>query len=110
MPDRYTFIGIAVTLLLLAACSSTRPGPHQAPLEGPAPTTESVELPEQTVEEQLAELERLETEANYIPTLGRGDVLDIAVYDEPDLTIEVSRSERMERYHFRWRAIYRRKD
>ena len=88
MPDRYTLIGTAATLLLLVACTSTRPGPHQAPLEGPAPTAESVELPEQTVEEQLAELERLETEANYIPTLGRGDVLDIAVYDEPDLTIE----------------------
>ena len=87
MPDRNTLIGIAAIVLLLAACTSTRPGPHQAPLEGPAPTAESIELPEQTVEEQLAELERLETEANYIPALGRGDVLDIAVYDEPDLTI-----------------------
>lgn len=87
MRNRNTFIGSAVILLLLAACTSTRPGPHQAPLEGPAPTAETIKLPEQTVEEQVAELERLEIEANYVPTLGRGDVLDIAVYDEPDLTI-----------------------
>ena len=87
MPDRFTMIGLAATLLLLAACTSTRPGPHQAPLEGPPPAAESIEFPEQTVEEQLAELERLQTEAHYVPTLGRGDVLDIGVYDEPDLTI-----------------------
>ena len=87
MRNRNTFIGSAVILLLLAACTSTRPGPHQAPLDGPAPATETISLPEQTVEEQVAELERLEIEANYVPTLGRGDVLDIAVYDEPDLTI-----------------------
>jgi len=85
--NRNTFIGSAVILLLLAACTSTRPGPHQAPLDGPAPAAETIKLPEQTAEEQVAELERLEIEANYVPALGRGDVLDIAVYDEPDLTI-----------------------
>lgn len=87
MRNRNTFIGSAVILLLLAACTSTRPGPHQAPLDGPAPAAETIKLPEQTAEEQVAELERLEIEANYVPALGRGDVLDIAVYDEPDLTI-----------------------
>lgn len=47
-----------------------------------------IQLPQQSVEEQLAELERLDNETAYTPTLGRGDVIDIAVYDEPDLTIE----------------------
>ena len=88
MPENYKLIGIVATLILLSACTSTRPGPHQEPLDGPAPATEFIQLPEQTVEQQLAELELLDKNSNYIPTLGRGDVLDIAVYDEPDLTIE----------------------
>jgi len=81
-------LSITIALALLSACASTKPGPHQTPLEGPAPESEFIVLPEQTVDEQVAELERLEEESNYTPTLGRGDVLDIAVYDEPDLTIE----------------------
>ena len=88
MPESHKLIGIVATLILLSACTSTRPGPHQEPLDGPAPATEFIQLPEQTVEQQLADLEHLDKNANYIPTLGRGDVLDIAVYDEPDLTIE----------------------
>ena len=88
MPENYKLIGIVATLILLSACTSTKPGPHQEPLAGPAPATDYIQLPEQTVEQQLAELELLDKNANYIPTLGRGDVLDIAVYDEPDLTIE----------------------
>jgi len=87
LPDRHTLVFIAV-VLLLGACTSTKPGPHQTPLEGPAPTAEIIKLPDQTVEEEIAELERLQQDTDYIPTLGRGDVLDIAVYDEPDLTIE----------------------
>lgn len=81
-------MSITIALALLSACASTKPGPHQTPLEGPAPESEFIVLPEQTVDEQVAELERLEEESNYTPTLGRGDVIDIAVYDEPDLTIE----------------------
>jgi protein involved in polysaccharide export with SLBB domain len=88
LPENYKLIGIVATLISLSACTSTMPGPHQEPLDGPAPTTEFVQLPEQTVEQQLAELELLDKNANYIPTLGRGDVVDIAVYDEADLTIE----------------------
>lgn len=88
MADRYQLVTIAACLLLLGGCTSTRPGPHQTPLEGPAPHEEVIELPEQSVEEQLAELERLQNESFYVPTLGRGDVIDVAVYDEPDLTIE----------------------
>lgn len=88
MPNLIKILSITIALALLSACASTKPGPHQTPLEGPAPESEFIVLPEQTVDEQVAELERLEEESNYTPTLGRGDVIDIAVYDEPDLTIE----------------------
>ena len=88
MPNLIKILNITIALALLSACASTKPGPHQTPLEGPAPESEFIVLPEQTVDEQVAELERLEEESNYTPTLGRGDVIDIAVYDEPDLTIE----------------------
>jgi polysaccharide export outer membrane protein len=88
LPNLLKILSITIALALLSACASTKPGPHQTPLEGPAPESEFIVLPEQTVDEQVAELERLEEESNYTPTLGRGDVIDIAVYDEPDLTIE----------------------
>lgn len=83
-----TKIAFTLALLVLAACTSTRPGPYQTPREGPAPREERIELPSMTVEEQLAELERLQSDSSYVPTLGRGDVIDVAVYDEPDLTID----------------------
>jgi protein involved in polysaccharide export with SLBB domain len=41
----------------------------------------------QTPEEQLADLQRLVAATAAIPRLGKGDVLSISVYDEPDLTI-----------------------
>jgi polysaccharide export outer membrane protein len=40
-----------------------------------------------SVDEQLAELRRAVAETSSIPTLGKGDVLTISVYDEPDLTL-----------------------
>ena len=45
-------------------------------------------LPEQTADEQIAELERLQRETSSVPTLGRGDVINVSVYDEPDLSIK----------------------
>lgn len=80
-------ICIAAVLLVLSACSSTRPGPHQKPLPGSAPSSEQVTLPEQDVAQQLAELKRIQRESSKILTLGRGDVINVSVYDEPDLTI-----------------------
>jgi polysaccharide export outer membrane protein len=41
----------------------------------------------QTPEEQLAELRRIVAQTAAEPRLGKGDVLNISVYDEPDLTI-----------------------
>jgi polysaccharide biosynthesis/export protein len=40
-----------------------------------------------SIEEQLAELQRLVVETTLEPRLGKGDVLSISVYDEPDLTL-----------------------
>lgn len=41
-----------------------------------------------TTEEQLAELRRAVAELEAQPTLGKGDVLSISVYDEPDLGVD----------------------
>jgi polysaccharide export outer membrane protein len=41
-----------------------------------------------TTEEQLAELRRLVDQTRTIPTLGKGDVLTVSVYDEPDLSLQ----------------------
>ena len=87
MSRKHTYIVLPL-LLLLNACSTTTPGSHQAPLTGPAPVEKQVVIPEMDEESRFAELERLENEGYLPPTLGRGDVLDISVYDEPDLTIE----------------------
>lgn len=80
-------ISIAIAMLVLNACASTRPGPHQTPLPGPAPSLEQVTLPQLDEAQQLAELERLQKENNNTLKLGRGDIINIFVYDEPDLSI-----------------------
>ena len=87
MSRKHTYI-LLILLLLLNACSTTTPGPHQTPLTGPAPVEKQVVIPQMDDESRFAELARLENEGYLPPTLGRGDVLDISVYDEPDLTIE----------------------
>lgn len=87
MSSTYKNICVAAVLLVLSACSSTRPGPHQTPLPGPVPSREQVTLPKQDEAQQLAELERIQQESSRTLTLGRGDVINISVYDEPDLTI-----------------------
>ena len=40
-----------------------------------------------SLEEQLAELNRVVLETRTVPALGKGDVLNISVYDEPDLSV-----------------------
>jgi hypothetical protein len=49
--------------MLLGACASTAPGPHQTPLPGPPPVEKQVVVPQMEETEQLAELERLEAES-----------------------------------------------
>ena len=40
-----------------------------------------------TADEQVAELQRLVAETREVPRLGKGDILNISVYDEPELSI-----------------------
>lgn len=86
-PCFHLLILLSITLLN-AACSSRQIPPYQEPLQGPPPVEEQVVQEQLSLEDQLAELERIKTEPTPIPTLGRGDVINVSVYDEPDLTIE----------------------
>jgi len=63
-------------------------GPHQIPLQGPPPSDDQIVVPKLSEEDQLAELNRLQNQVRAPTTLGRGDVLNISVYDELDLTAE----------------------
>jgi protein involved in polysaccharide export with SLBB domain len=77
--------------ILLAGCESQPSVPSasgQIPVasaRSPAPATQ-IEI-RQSPEEQLAELRRIVSQTAAEPRLGKGDVLSISVYDEPDLTI-----------------------
>ena len=77
--------------VLLAGCASEPPEPSSsgqprlAAAPAPLPATQ-IDM-RQTPEEQLAELRRVVSETAAVPRLGKGDVLSISVYDEPDLTI-----------------------
>jgi protein involved in polysaccharide export with SLBB domain len=81
---------LCLSAVLLASCASTPPGP--APSQTPPAASSTVEPAteldmRQTPEEQLAELQRVVAQTAAEPRLGKGDVLSISVYDEPDLTI-----------------------
>lgn len=79
----------ACVVALLAGCAaepktpgSTTPGPATATRATPTQIDRR-----QSVDEQLADLRRLVAETAAVPRLGKGDVLSISVYDEPELTI-----------------------
>ena len=80
-----------LSAILLAGCASSPSNLSPASQEpsAAAPPAEPATLIDmrQTPEEQLAELRRLIAETAAEPRLGKGDVLSISVYDEPDLTI-----------------------
>jgi protein involved in polysaccharide export with SLBB domain len=85
------FIGNGIALAFLAttlgACSSRQIEPYQEPLPGLAPSQEEVVLEQKPLEQQLQDLEQITSQAAPEPKLGRGDVVNISVYDEPDLSI-----------------------
>jgi protein involved in polysaccharide export with SLBB domain len=80
-----------LSAVLLTGCASELPGPPpstQPPLAAtPIPEPAAQIDMRQTPDEQLAELQRIIAETAAEPRLGKGDVLSISVYDEPDLTI-----------------------
>jgi polysaccharide export outer membrane protein len=76
---------------LMAACTSQPPEPSSPVQSQIAAASDQIPASQidmrQTPEEQLADLRRLVAETARVPRLGKGDVLSISVYDEPDLTI-----------------------
>lgn len=83
---RHAFSFLYLTVLL-TGCATTPPDPstaEQSPTTFEPPTLIDKR---QTPQEQLAELERLIAAMDAEPRLGKGDVLSISVYDEPDLGI-----------------------
>ena len=94
-----TLVCLALAVLLMGGCASSPSLPVEGDLlppdqpasqdrgsntgQDPQPANK-----QKTVEQQLAELEQhlAANEASF--QLGKGDVLSISVYDEPDLTLE----------------------
>lgn len=72
---------------LLAGCNSTSEL-QTIPQQNIPPDTAEIRKLSMTPEQQLAALTRLADQEITSPTLGRGDILNISVYDEPDLTIK----------------------
>ena len=82
------FYAILMTLTI-SACSSTL-GSHQMPVQPPVkPESNAAKInpPSMTPDEQIEKLQTIAASDKFIPTLGRGDLLNVSVYDEPDLTI-----------------------
>lgn len=97
MPD--SLAGLVLAVLLLGGCASTPPLPVDSDLLPPNPpatlgnggdTGEGLEAlnRQKSVEEQLADLEQALADNTASFQLGKGDVLSISVYDEPDLTLD----------------------
>ena len=95
MPESLTALLLAAALL--SGCASTPPLTADSGLVAPNPpadlardTPESVvpENQKKTVEEQLAELDQVLASSSASFQLGKGDILSISVYDEPDLTLD----------------------
>ncbi len=72
---------------LLAGCNSTSEL-QTIPQQNIPPDTAEIRKLSMTPEQQLAALTRLADQEITSPTLGRGDILNVSVYDEPDLTIK----------------------
>jgi polysaccharide export outer membrane protein len=79
------FFSLPLTVLL-GACTST-PAVQQTPQRDSAAENAEIIKPVITVEQKLDKLSDMISDKTNSPTLGRGDVLNVSVYDEPDLTI-----------------------
>ena len=91
--------GLLLATALLSGCATTPPAAIDNSLLPPNPPpsitndgdTGSGVGPggqQKTVEEQLAELDQVLAASTASFSLGKGDVLSISVYDEPDLTLD----------------------
>jgi polysaccharide export outer membrane protein len=86
---------VIAVALALGACSTPQQRALPPGLDQPPPMVrpEAFKTPPQqvtrrlTTEEKLSRLRQLVAETRLQPTLGKGDVLSISVYDEPDLGV-----------------------
>ncbi|MDH3889386.1 MAG: polysaccharide biosynthesis/export family protein, partial [Gammaproteobacteria bacterium] len=89
--------GLLLAAVLLSGCASTPPLPADSGLPSPNPPASlardtatdgsNMQLNQQkTATQQLHELEQFLASNKASFSLGKGDVLSISVYDEPDLT------------------------
>jgi len=77
---------VLMTLVFLVSCGNTVNRPVEHPLsKPPAPVLTTVGLSEA---ERFAQLDVIKAKQQGPFRLGRGDVLQISVYDEPDLTVD----------------------
>jgi len=97
MPE--SLAGLLLAATLLSGCATTPPSAVDNSLLPPNPppsTTNDGDTgsgvgpggQQKTVEEQLAELDQVLAASTASFSLGKGDVLSISVYDEPDLTLD----------------------
>lgn len=93
-----TVLLIVVSMVVVAGCVATTPPPTVSVQRGtPSTIKPSAEIESKPLEislaqyrstdEQLAALERLVAETRVSPLLGKGDILSVSVYDEPELTL-----------------------
>ncbi len=97
MPE--SLAGLLLAAALLSGCAATPPAAIDNSLLPPNPPPSLASSDEtgtgigpggqqKTVEEQLAELEQVLASSQASFQLGKGDILSISVYDEPDLTLD----------------------
>ena len=93
MPE--ALAGLLLAAALLSGCSTTPPVAIDNSLLPPNPpatlgndTGSGPGGQQKTVDEQLTELEEVLASSAASFSLGKGDVLSISVYDEPDLTLD----------------------
>lgn len=79
---------IILSISLVVGCAGQPIAPEGS--DGPTATAPPPPVTidqRKTADEQVAELQRLVAETKVVPLLGRGDILNISVYDEPELSI-----------------------
>ena len=87
MPERKILL-LLILALSVAACANRRIEPYQEP-RPESLADQSLEVIEPvSPEEQLRQLREITSENPPQPKLGRGDILNISVYGESDLTID----------------------
>jgi polysaccharide export outer membrane protein len=88
MKSRHTIAWVVLAGLMLSACGPLphRPPEDKAPVEEPVdPTAQHAGL---SKEERLARMNELRADKSIHFTFGKGDILSISVYNEPDLTVD----------------------